>query len=214
MWAAATALLASSALPLLLLLVPSASGDLCINLGNVLDAPTEGEWAPPAQEYYFDDYVARRFSLVRIPVRWDEHTGNTTPYTIDPDFLARVHTVVGWALARNLSAIVNSHHDDWLDVAGDGNFSTSLPRFVAIWTQVAASFADAPASQLSFEVFNEPHVMSLANLNALYAAVLPVMRAGGGDNGVRQIYLGGLSWMSAYWIEQNPEAIEWPALAG
>ena len=91
--------------PALLLL--GASGDIGINLGNVLEAPTEGAWAPAAQEYYFDDYVARNFSFVRIPVRWDEHTQSSAPFAIDAAFLARVHTVVGWALARNLSAIIS-----------------------------------------------------------------------------------------------------------
>ena len=31
-----------------------------INLGNVLEAPNEGEWSPVAQEYYFDDYAKVR----------------------------------------------------------------------------------------------------------------------------------------------------------
>jgi len=201
------ALLAASALPLL------AHADLGINLGNVLEAPTEGAWAPVAQEYYFDDYAERNFSFVRIPVRWDKHMGETAPYTIDAAFLARVHEVVGWALARNLSAIVNSHHDDWQDVASDAAFKVALPRFVALWSQVAPSFASAPASLLSFEVFNEFHLISIENANKLYAAVLPVMRGGGGENSVRPIYLGGLSWMNPLWIVNNPDAIAWPPLA-
>lgn len=83
-----------------------------INLGNVLEAPTEGAWAPAAQSYYFDDYLKQNFTRVRIPVRWDKHTGAAPPYAIDAAFLARVQEVVGWSLARNLSTIVNSHHDE------------------------------------------------------------------------------------------------------
>ena len=197
----------------LLLLLPAATvADLGINLGNVLEAPTEGAWAPAAQEYYFDDYASRNFSFVRIPVRWDKHTGTSAPYAVDATFLARVHEVAGWALARNLSVVVNSHHDDWQDVADDEAFRAALPRFVALWAQVAASFSEAPLA-LAFEVFNEFHLISIANANALYAAVLPVMRAGGGNNGDRAVYLGGLSWMSPNWIDSNPDAIVWPKLA-
>lgn len=79
-----------------------------INMGNVLEAPTEGAWAPVAQEYYFDDYVAANFTRVRIPVRWDLHMGTSLPYTIDPTFLARVQTVVSWCLARDLTCLINS----------------------------------------------------------------------------------------------------------
>ena len=204
---------APAALALLALLSAALGVDgLGINLGNVLEAPTEGAWAPVAQEYYFDDYASRGFTFVRVPVRWDEHMGKSPPYVIDATFLARVHEVTGWALTRNLSVLINSHHDDWIDVADDGAFQAALPRFQALWTQVAASFASAPTS-LFFEVCNEFHLISLANANAVYASVVPIMRAAGGNNVARPIYLGGLSWMSPVWISQNPEAIVWPPLA-
>jgi hypothetical protein len=177
-----------------------------INLGNVLEAPTEGAWAPAAQEYYFEDYVTQGFTRVRVPVRWDKHLGTSPPYAIDAAFLARVRQVVGWGLARNLTIVVNSHHDDWIDSAS--NFTAQLPRFLALWTQVAAAFAAAPPSLL-FEVINEPVSLTLAQLNQLYAAVVPLMRVG---NPSRPIYLGGLSWMSPNWILQNPEAVVFPAL--
>ena len=176
-------------------------------LGNVLEAPTEGEWAPAAEEFYFNDYVSRGFQLVRVPVRWDKHTDTASPFTVDATFLARVQTIVGWGLSRNVTVIVNTHHDDWID---DTNAYASLkPRFVAIWAQVAAAFADAP-SNLRFEVINEPIKLTITQLNDLYAAVVPVIRAA---HPVRPIYLGGLSWMSPYWVINNPDAIAWPALA-
>lgn len=124
-----------------------------INLGNVLEAPEEGAWAPAAQEYYFDDYQKAGFTFVRIPVRWDQHSMVDAPFTVNASFLARVHEVQGWASQRSMASIVNSHHDDWLDNVQ--NFDAMLPRFEAIWRQVAASFADAPAtgpSALAFEV--------------------------------------------------------------
>ena len=182
------------------------SGFLGINLGNVLEAPTEGEWAPVAQEYYFDDYRAQNFTRVRIPIRWDRHMGTSPPYNIDSTFMARVHEVVGWGLSRNLTVLVNSHHDDWID--NQSNFTAMLPRFLALWTQVANSFSTAP-SNLLFEVINEPISLTLSQLNVLYARVVPLMRE---NNPVRPIYLGGLSWMNPSWIEKNPDGVTFPPL--
>ena len=41
-----------------------------INLGNTLDAPAEGKWAPKAQALFFDQYKLKNFTNVRIPVQW------------------------------------------------------------------------------------------------------------------------------------------------
>lgn len=170
-------------------LVSPAVSFIGINLGNVLEAPTEGAWAPAAQEYYFDDYKAANFTRVRIPVRWDKHMGTVAPYTIDSVFLARVHEVVGWCLARGFECVVNSHHDDWIGSADNATFAAALPRFAALWTQVSASFSSAPPTLL-FEVCNEPVApLSLASLNTMYATVVPIMRA---TNPTRTIYIGGL----------------------
>lgn len=202
-----------------------------INLGNVLEAPLEGQWAPVAQEYYFDDYLAAGFDYVRVPVRWDLHMDTNPPYEINASWLARVHEVAGWGLARNMTVLINSHHDDWIDNAT--TFPQMLPRFQALWTQVSASFATAPLALL-FEVYNEPHEITLSQLNEMYASIVPIIRGSGGNNAVRPVYLGGLSWMSgkaphgcstlsrkstlalgsfaAYWMVDNPNAVVFPTL--
>jgi hypothetical protein len=87
-------------------------------------------------------------------------------------------------------------------------FSAQLPRFVALWQQVADSFAAAPPALL-FEVLNEPVNVNISQLNQMYAAVLPVMRK---NNPTRTVFMGGLSWMSAYWIASNPDAVVFPPL--
>ena len=48
-----------------------------INLGNVLSAPFEGNWAPAVEETYFDDVATVGFKTVRIPIRFDKQT---TPF--------------------------------------------------------------------------------------------------------------------------------------
>jgi endoglucanase len=99
-----------------------------INLGNTLDAPVEGAWAPAAQEWQFDAYAAKGFTTIRVPVCWNKHTSTQAPYAIDGAWMARVQTVVGWALSRNMITVLNSHHDTWLDTPT--NFTANLPRQV------------------------------------------------------------------------------------
>jgi endoglucanase len=190
--------------------IPALVTAIGINLGNVLEAPVEGAWAPVAQEYYFDDYKARGFSSVRIPVRWDNHTQRSAPYAIEPAFMARVRQVVGWSLARNLTVIINAHHDDWVN--NEKDFEAMLPRYLAVWKQVSAAFADAPAALLRFETLNEPTNLTITQLNEMHARVLPVMRVGG-ENPVREVYLVGLSWDGADWLLAHPDAVTFPPLA-
>lgn len=54
--------------------------------------------------------------------------------------------------------------------------------------------------------------MTIDQANTMFAHIVPIMRAGGGNNAVRQIYLGGISWMSPEWVINNPDAIKFPRL--
>ena len=162
-----------------------------INLGNTLDAPEEGRWAAPAQEFYFDDYRDAGFTCVRIPITWDLHLGTEPPYTIDAAWLDRVEQVVDWALARGLVTVINAHNEAWLY----DNFSANLPRFESLWRQVAERFKDKP-DELLFEIINEPYFdLSEAQVDTLNARILRIIRqtnphrivllTGGGQNSYR-----------------------------
>jgi endoglucanase len=143
-------------------------------------------------------------------VRWDEHTSRSAPFTVNATFLDRVEQVVGWAVQLGLPAIVNSHHDDWLDgSADDAEFEAQLGRLVSIWTQVAARLAGVDDSALAFEVYNEPHAnMTLDWLNQMDAAVLPAIRK---TNPTRNVLFGGLQFMNAHWIVSNPNKLSFPS---
>jgi endoglucanase len=174
------------------------------NLGNTLEAPDEGKWAPRATEADFDAFKAVNFTTVRVPVRWDTHTGTTPPYSIDETWMARVETVLGWSLARGFITIVNVHHDDWLD--HQGNFDKMLPRFEAIWEQVSTRLKDKHQS-LVFECFNEPHVMTTAQLNKMTDTCVRTIRK---TNPTRVVMISGLQWDNPTWILSNPAAIRIP----
>ncbi|MEM7659232.1 MAG: cellulase family glycosylhydrolase, partial [Bacteroidota bacterium] len=108
-----------------------------INLGNTLEPPTEGAWNNgPAQESYFDAYVSAGFTNVRVPVRWDLHTGQSAPFAIDSTWMNRVEEVVDWGLSRGLYITLNGHHEDWLK--NNYNNPVFRARYDSIWVQVAA----------------------------------------------------------------------------
>lgn len=145
-----------------------------INLGNTLEPPTEGGWNNgPAQEHYFDDYKAVGFSTVRVPIRWDEHTSNSAPYTVNASWMNRVEQIVDWGLERDLYIIINAHHDDWIK---QGYSNQNLrDRFDSIWTQVAERFKDK-SEKLLFEIINEPKGLTREEVDDLNARVLGIIR--------------------------------------
>ena len=44
-----------------------------VNLGNALEAPTEGEWGVVLKEEYFSIIKQAGFNSIRLPVRWSGH---------------------------------------------------------------------------------------------------------------------------------------------
>lgn len=186
-------------LPIILLTVP-AFGQLSpwdavihmqkgINLGNTLEPPLEGGWNnPPAQEYYFDLYKMAGFGTVRIPVRWDEHTGKTLPYAIDESWMQRVEQIVDWALERDLFVVINAHHDDWIK----NNYKNPeiRARFDSIWSQIAVRFKDK-SEKLLFEILNEPYGLTKAQNDDMHARVLSIIRK---TNPTRIVIFQGHNW--------------------
>lgn len=123
-----------------------------INLGNALEAPREGDWGVKLEANYFKLIKDTGFATVRVPVKWSAHAGKDAPYTIDPDFFQRIDWVLDQAEANKLNVVLNVHHYDEFDKEPEKH----LPRFVALWEQIAKRYKDRPPS-LVFELNNEPH---------------------------------------------------------
>jgi aryl-phospho-beta-D-glucosidase BglC (GH1 family) len=170
-----------------------------INLGNTFDAPNEGDWADPAQEYYFDMYQEAGFKTVRIPITWSNHLGTSSPYTINETFLSRIEEVVKWGLERGMFVIINAHHEEW--IKNTETFNAQKPRFYALWEQLSERFKDYPDSLL-FEILNEPHYevgtvsksITQAQLDELNKAVLDIIRA---KNPTRITIYGGKQYSNS-----------------
>lgn len=121
-----------------------------INLGNALEAPVEGEWGYRIEGAHLRAIAEAGFDGIRLPVRWDAHMDGAN--RIDPRLLDRVHEVASWAIDLDLIVQLDVHHFDALIADPEAQ----RPRFLALWRQLAESFAPAPGS-LIFEPLNEPH---------------------------------------------------------
>jgi endoglucanase len=160
-----------------------------VNLGNMLEAPHEGEWGVKVQEDYFPTIRAAGFTVVRVPIRWAAHVGSAPDFTIDPAFFNRIDWVVAQAEKNNLNAILDYHNDEALMKNPDAN----ADRFVATWKQIAEHYKDAPPSIL-FELLNEPNgKLDAPHWNALQTRTLATVRE---TNPTRSVVVGPVQWNS------------------
>jgi Endoglucanase len=160
-----------------------------MNLGNMLDAPSEGEWGVTLDSAYFPLIKSKGFTSVRIPVRWSTAARMDTaaPYTVHPAFLARVKWAIDQALKNGLAAVVNVHHYNELFDNPDGQHD----RFVSIWKQAAPLFKNYPDS-LVFEILNEPNTnLTMSKWNSLLNETLDTIRH---SNPKRCVMVGTAEW--------------------
>lgn len=125
-----------------------------VNLGNCLEAPSEGEWGVTWKAEYFKVMSDLGFNSVRIPTRWEPASRSlaVVPYTISETFFARMDQVIKSALSNKLMAILNMHHHNVLFANPDAN----LERFKSMWNQIATRYKNVSDS-LVFELLNEPN---------------------------------------------------------
>lgn len=166
----------------------------CINMGNMLEAPNEGEWGTVVEERYFGMIAEVGFDTVRIPIHWSGHADATAPYTIDPVFLARVDEVIEWALDANLQVIVNVHlYYEMMETP-----LTEWDRYSSIWDQLATHYADYPPS-LMFELLSEPYnELDVLLWNEIANDTIQLIRQ---SNPERTLIVGGVEWngLNALW---------------
>jgi endoglucanase len=164
-----------------------------VNLGNMLEAPNEGEWGLFVREEYFDLIKEAGFDFVRLPVRWNTHASQAPPYTIKPAFFARIDQIVDWALERNLSIILDFHHYEEMMADPAGN----KERFLAIWKQVAEHYKGYPPTVL-FELLNEPtNQMDVATWNQDLLDAMSIVRE---SNPTRDVVIGPINWNAYDWL--------------
>ena len=173
--------------------VPTPSLHRGVNMGNMLEAPNEGDWGLFVHEEYFDLIKNAGFDFIRLPIRWDTHAEESAPYTIDPTFFARIDEVVGWATQRNLTIIIDFHYYDDLMTDPQKN----KDRYIGLWKQIAEHYKDYPANVL-FELLNEPNSQLDATLwNDYSTEALSIVRE---SNPTRDVIIGPVNWNAYDWL--------------
>jgi len=158
-----------------------------INLGNALDAPSEGDWGVIIQDDYFSIIKEAGFNSVRIPIRWSAHAEIDHPYTIDALFMNRVKHVVDVALDNDLYTVINIHHYEEIFQYPEAH----KERFLSLWSQISSFFKDYPSS-LIFEIMNEPHDNFTSELwNRYFPLAIDTIRQ---TNPNRTVIIGTAGW--------------------
>jgi endoglucanase len=166
-----------------------------INLGNGLDAPSEGAWGVTLGERHFQMARAAKLDHVRLPVRFSAHAGHDAPFTIEEAFFARVDWAIQQALANGLSVIVDLHHYGELMKEPDRH----ADRFVELWRQIAARYRTQP-EQVVFELLNEPsEALDPKRWNALLARAVTAVRD---SNPTRVLIIDSYFWASAEYLDE------------
>lgn len=158
-----------------------------LNLGNALEAPSEGAWGLTLTETDFRLISEAGFQCIRLPVRWSAHANEKAPYTISPDFFKRIDWVLEQAKANRLYVVLNIHHFEEIMVDPENN----RERLLALWEQIATHYADYPG-WLLFELLNEPRDKITAELwNQYLEETLTVIRK---SNPKRMVVIGPANW--------------------
>ena len=157
----------------------------CVNLSNFLEAPRGEVWGPTITPAHLDRIAAAGFDTVRLPVRFSDGWNGR----IDPARLTAADATVQAALARGLRVIVVLHHFEEIMADPEGQAET----FAYIWAELSAHWQGAPEG-LMFELLNEPNgALTTQGAAALFAAVIPMIRA---DHPDRWLVLEGDDWAS------------------
>ncbi len=161
-----------------------------VNLGNALEAPTEGEWGVVLEEAYFRLIAEAGFDTVRVPIRWSAHAMAEPPYTIDAAFFQRIDWVLENAFANGLNVVINMHHYDALTEAP----STHRERFIAMWRQIARRYGDMPDG-LYYEPLNEPYgQLTAGTWNTIVADASAAIREA---DKAHTLVIDGTDWANA-----------------
>lgn len=148
-------------------------------------------------------YKDAGFGVVRVPANWSNMMSDD--YTLNADYVARIHQIVDWILENDMYVILNTHHEKWL---GDmpTNEDEVLLKFTRIWEQIAESFKDYD-DRLMFEGLNEEagydsvwnqygsstegKDIAYGYVNTLNQTFVDTVRASGGNNAKRHLLIAG-----------------------
>ncbi len=160
-----------------------------VNCANYLEVPPGQTWAMAHSPADLRQMRAEGFDHVRIPIGWHHYTGPGPEFQISDSIYGKVDDLVTNATAIGLNVIINIHHFDPFTTDPAAN----TPKFLAIWRQVAAHYAHAPAG-VAFELLNEPKDAAKTEvINPIWEQAIKEIRR---TNPGRAIFLGPGFWNS------------------
>ena len=158
-----------------------------LNLGNVLSAPVEGNWAGAATEQYFIDVANAGFKNVRIPIDFfgSRTTGSTSSFSssantsttvdraqfqVSTSYLNRLEEVITWGLNQDLVIVLDFHgatlKSEFIYTFDSSESSYTHPTSAKRAADLAKFYAiweqiadrfKNYSDDLVFEVINEPY---------------------------------------------------------
>jgi aryl-phospho-beta-D-glucosidase BglC (GH1 family) len=146
---------------------------LGINIGNTLEAfgcvpATETCWGnPKVTEAYVKAVKNAGFSLIRLPVSWDQYANQSTG-KIDEVWLNRIKEVVRYCVDNDVYVMVNIHWDGgWLENnILKGKQAAIQAKQKAFWEQIATTLRDFDEHVILASA-NEPNVENAEGLQEL-----------------------------------------------
>ncbi|WP_157682132.1 glycoside hydrolase family 5 protein [Mucilaginibacter mallensis] len=153
-----------------------------INIAFTFDAPKEGAWGHTLAASDFKLIKAAGFTAVRLPIQWVARMDTVAPYTIDPQFLARIDWAISEALKNHLAIVLDNH----LDAQLMKEPAVFHERFLSLWKQLSTHYSHKP-QQVMFEVMAEPHEQLDAIWNDYFKEALAIIRE---SNPTRPVIVG------------------------
>ncbi|MCK9181542.1 MAG: glycoside hydrolase family 5 protein [Fibrobacteraceae bacterium] len=170
-----------------------------INFGNSWDSGTntadtstvrnylDDDWNNAIQDEWFQIAKKAGFTSIRLPVRWNQTALNEPPYTLQAERVAGVKEDVRLANSLGMPVIINMHH--YLELYEYP--VQQMPKFCAMWRQIAEEFKDFSNDSLVFEILNESRGYSDNYLNELIDSAYHIIRA---SNPGRTIMINPGNW--------------------
>jgi endoglucanase len=159
------------------------------NIANYLEVPPGEGWSVPHTVADLKFIRAEGFDHIRLPVTWQHYTGPAPDFKMSDAIFAKADEMVTNASALGLNVMIDFHHFN--EFTSDPAANTAW--FQAIWRQVAAHYAAAPAG-VTFELLNEPKdAATTVVLNPIFAETIRQIRL---TNPHRTIFVGPGRWNS------------------
>lgn len=167
------------------------------NLGNSMECPNnETEWGNPKTTKAMIHAVRESgFNAIRIPVRWINHVTDQTTMAVDAAWLSRVQELVDWCLEEDMYVVINTHHEEWLEVdPTKAKQAENNRKLSALWTTIATYFRDygerlifAGTNEVRRNDWGSPNKEQQEVQNGFNQTFVDAVRATGGKNYYRNL---------------------------